>query len=36
MKTHGGGITVESRQGRGTTFFLHFPLKEDKSHDRVA
>jgi signal transduction histidine kinase len=36
MKAHGGSITVESSQDRGTTFFLHFPLMEGKSDDRVS
>jgi signal transduction histidine kinase len=36
MKVHGGSIAVESSQGRGTTFFLYFPRKENKPHERVA
>lgn len=36
IKAHGGTITVESSLGRGTTFFLHFPLKEDNSDERVS
>jgi PAS domain S-box-containing protein len=35
IKAHGGSITVESSQEGGTTFFLHFPLMEGKSDDRV-
>ncbi len=36
IKAHGGSITVESCQDRGTTFFLHFPLREGKSDERVS
>jgi PAS domain S-box-containing protein len=36
IKAHGGSITVESCRNRGTTFFLHFPLTEGKSDDRVS
>jgi PAS domain S-box-containing protein len=32
IKAHGGTIRVESSLGSGTTFFLEFPLMEDK-HD---
>ena len=28
MRAHGGGITVESKQGVGTIFYLRFPLME--------
>ena len=30
MKTHRGRISVESRPGEGTTFYLHFPVPEVK------
>ena len=30
MKTHRGRISVESRPGEGTTFYLHFPVPEMK------
>lgn len=33
MKLHGGEITVQSEEGKGTTFFLQFPLME--AHDET-
>ena len=30
MKAHRGRISVESRPGEGTTFYLHFPVPEMK------
>ena len=36
IKAHGGRFTVKSSQDRGTTFFLHFPLSEENSNDRVS
>ena len=36
MKAWGGSISVESRLGSGTTFYLRFPLIEDKHDDGVS
>jgi signal transduction histidine kinase len=32
MKAHGGSVSVESKQGVGTTFYLRFPLMEARTH----
>lgn len=29
MKAHGGSVTVKSKEGKGSTFTLHFPLIQD-------
>jgi PAS domain S-box-containing protein len=36
MRAHGGAITVESKQGVGTTFYLRFPLMEASNDAGVA
>jgi PAS domain S-box-containing protein len=36
MKALGGSISVESRLGSGTTFYLRFPLMEGKHDDGVS
>ena len=29
MKAHGGGVSVESELGKGSTFTLHFPINSE-------
>jgi PAS domain S-box-containing protein len=36
MEAHGGRIFVESDPGKGTTFHLHFPLKESREYGRAS
>jgi two-component system NtrC family sensor kinase len=36
MKAHGGSVSVESKQGAGTTFYLRFPLMEAKNREASA
>lgn len=36
MKAHGGTVSVESKQGVGTTFYLRFPLMEAGNGEPIA
>jgi PAS domain S-box-containing protein len=36
MKAHGGTVSVESKQGVGTTFYLRFPLMEASNGEATA
>ena len=36
MKSHGGGVEVESRMGQGTTFRLYFPLLAPAAENSAA
>jgi two-component system NtrC family sensor kinase len=36
MKAHGGTVSVESKQGIGTTFYLRFPLMEGDKREPTA
>jgi PAS domain S-box-containing protein len=36
MKAHGGRVTVDSARGKGTTFYLHFPLMEARDYGRAS
>jgi PAS domain S-box-containing protein len=36
IRAHGGSISVESKQGSGTTFYLRFPLMEKEHHGGIS
>jgi two-component system NtrC family sensor kinase len=36
MEAHGGRIFVESDPGKGTSFHLHFPLRESREYGRAS
>ena len=36
MQEHGGSIAVDSREGRGTTVLLNFPLEKRTGERRTA
>jgi len=35
IEEHGGSISVESQQGKGTTFFIEIPLKSVQTEEAV-